>query len=343
MHPMILLDLNQNIAAANPDKLSNLIEVARLVRDAKGSRLANQFLMDGVGLIVNSTLNESYHAQALDYHLGLVYAHLNQPELAVEHIARSTVLPGTGGNPIFSEHVAESLRLHADQSSAAARGIPSILIASMPRSGSVSLTQSIAASLGVAVMRVSVGAFPNYLLVPRWVDAFSPGGAVAHDHFSASPFNLRTLNEAGIREVFVLARDPRASAASSVQLEISHSRQSYPAEHVERRIVDLALSAFIPWLERWVEASRIGQPRVHWLKYKETTTDMAAAVRRVLQVYRSDHAAVEAILESRVQTVTGNFVQGNDEAWRSLVGPCAQRRLSAEMSAEAVKLLGIVA
>jgi hypothetical protein len=90
----------------------------------------------------------------------LLFAHLGRPEQASDHLAPH-VLPGTIDDMMFSEQVEQSLRLYEHQSAAAARRMPSILIASLPRSGSVSLTLSLAAALDAPHMRISVGHFRN--------------------------------------------------------------------------------------------------------------------------------------------------------------------------------------
>jgi hypothetical protein len=242
---------------------------------------------------------------------------------------------------LFESQVAESLLLHQHQWKAAARAMPSILLASMPRAGSVSLTQSIAVALDAPVMRISAGHFPDYVLVPTWLNSFSPGGAVAHDHFGASPFNLQILKNAGWREVFVLIRDPRASAASSVRHELPVANRPDAAEELEHRIVELALNSYIPWLHEWVAAQAMPELRLHWIKYRDSTGDMSGTVRRVLEVLRADHPALDPLLAKPVPEVTGNFVHGDDDAWRSLVGTEGRGRLWDAISPQAAELLGL--
>lgn len=340
-HPMLHLDLDRKIVAGRFDQFSNLVELAQLIQHSKGSRIADQFLLDGIGLRLNENLNESYHREAFDYHLGLLLAHLGQPERAVDHLARSGVLPSSGGDMLFESQVAESLLLHQHQSKAAARGVPSILLASMPRAGSVSLTQSIAAALDAPVIRISTGDFPNYVLVPTWLNAFSPGGAVAHDHFGASPFNLQILKNAGWREVFVLVRDPRASAASLLQRGRSAANRCNAAEDVEHRIVESALNSYIPWLHEWIAAQAMPELRLHWIKYGETVGDIIGTVQRVFEVFRANYPALDTLLSKPVREVTGNFVQGDDDAWRSLVGAEGRNRLWNAISPQAAELLGL--
>src|SRR5262249_28318580 len=103
-----------------------------------GYRAGKQALIDGGGLPAAEVRNEAYYAEALNYHLGLVYAHAAQPELAAHHLGNSNTLPADGGNLIFSDHVRQSIDLHRKQDVAKRRGLPSILLAAMPRSASAS-------------------------------------------------------------------------------------------------------------------------------------------------------------------------------------------------------------
>ena len=53
---------------------------------------------------------EGYWGEALDYHLGLLYAHIGEPEKAAYHFERSDTLPIDGGDQVFSEPSARVAR-----------------------------------------------------------------------------------------------------------------------------------------------------------------------------------------------------------------------------------------
>jgi len=193
----------------------NVIAEVSEAQQQLGYRAGNQLIIDKIGLDAQFAQDEGYWREALDYHLGLLYAHVGEPEKAAEHFERSHTHPGHGGNQVFDGHQHESLELRRRQELARQRGMPSPVIAAMPRSASASLTQTLATLFDAPLMRISCGRFPNFYLVPRWLNSFSPGGAVLHDHFGAVPFNLKTLREGGVRRVFVRVRDPRPAAASA--------------------------------------------------------------------------------------------------------------------------------
>ena len=259
----------------------------------RGNRAGNQAIIDKIGLDARLVQGEGYWGEALDYHLGLLYAHIGEPEKAADHFDRSRTLPSDGGDQVFAGHQRDSLELRRHQDLARQRGIPSPLIAAMPRSASASLTQTLATMLDAPLMRVSCGQLPSFYLVPRWLNSFSPGGAVLHDHFGAVPFNLKTLREGGVRRVFVRVRDPRPAAASTINL--SNRKFGIPddIDH-ESQVIQLCEQAFIPWVATWLAAAADPATgmKIHWLTQPshaiaEMARDILTASRR--NIPRSSH------------------------------------------------------
>src|SRR5262249_15060112 len=151
-----------------------------------GSRNANRYLLDRLGCDLSFDHTESYFAEALDYHIGLLQGYCGQPEQMAEHISRSRTMPSLEDDQLFSDHVNLSRMARAHQEAAMARGMPPILIACMPRAASATLAHTIAQLLDMPVLRLSIGRFPDYYLAPPWLDAFQQGGAITQDHFGAS-------------------------------------------------------------------------------------------------------------------------------------------------------------
>jgi hypothetical protein len=324
-------------------ELARLIEMAESVRKTYGNRLASDFLVNGIGLRANPGRDENWHSEALDYYLGQVCAHLGEVDRAAEYFERSHTLPHSGGNLMFSDQVPESLRLREQQMRAVSRGIPAILIASMPRSASASLTQSIASTLDIPIMRVSAGNFPLFPIVPRRLTHFLTGGAITHDHMSANPFNLRVLREVGVREIFVLVRDPRAASGSAVRLGEVEAQLPHKPSIIGRQIVHAALQFFIPWLREWIGAEVAQSLRVHWVISEQARADMPAAVRSILTKFGPSHPALGPILAEEIPQVRANFVRGDDDAWRTLVDDEGRQRLWNAIPARARELFRLEA
>ena len=311
---------------------THLANVRRVIANAldvqahQGNRAANQTIIDEIGVSVRLERDESYCKEAIDYHLGILYAHIGEFEKAVYHFERSQTHPGSGGNQLFSDHQHDSSELRRRQELAMQRGIPSFVIASMPRSASASLTQTIASALDLPIMRVSSGRFPNFYLVPRWLNSFSRGGAVLHDHFGALPFNLRTLREGGVREVFVRVRDPRAAATSAARL----SNRKYGISNdtdFENKVIQLCESSFIPWIVDWLAATQAPDTGlyIHWLL--QPSNAVSEMMQCILKELAPENPSLEQYLRADVAEITANFDVGQEEFWRKAISGSAQERL----------------
>jgi hypothetical protein len=171
---------------------------------------------------------------------------------------------------------------------------------------------------------------------------FLEGGTINQDHFAADPFNLGVLEGRGPRDVFVLARDPRAAARSQVRyLAPGTVDAGGPLEAmIERECV----GNFIPWLERWLAlAADPHQPlRVHFITYREAAGDMAAVLRRIACTLASEHPALAAYADRQsLPEVRIHYQDGNDEMWRRDVGGIARSRMWDACSAEIKELLDL--
>jgi len=284
----------------------------------RGNRAANQAVIDKIGLDVMQEKDEDYCREAIDYHLGILYAYVRDTEKAADHFARSGTYPSSGGFRPFPDHQSDSFELRRRQDLARERGIPSLFITAMARSGSASLVQTLATTLDVPIMRIS----SHRQIVPRWLQCFARGGAILHDHFGALPYNLKTLRENGVGLVFVRARDPRAAAASAVGLS---NRKFGPPEDIdyESQVIRLCEQNFIPWVAGWIAAQ--SDLKIHWLL--EPSSAVPKMAREVLAVLAPEYPALERYLSADVAEVRANFITGDQDAWRRQISPRGQDRL----------------
>jgi hypothetical protein len=222
----------------------------------------------------------------------------------------------------------------------------------IPRSASATLTHTLARAIGAPVVHTSVGRFPDYFLVPSWLDMVMEGGAITQDHFSASDFNVGVLSGRRLRNVFVLIRDPRAAARSQVhflaregndtgalgQLSVGRGRIPWLQLRIERECID----NFVPWLQGWINlAKQTDLPfRVHFLTYREVCEDLAAAICKIATILQGHHPAMSAYATCRtVEEVRMHFVSGNDQAWRAEVDDETRERLWAACTSDMKSLL----
>jgi hypothetical protein len=288
------------------------------VQQLRGNRAANQAVIEKIGLDVMQEKDEGYCREAIDYHLGILYAYVRDPEKAAYHFDRSGTNPSSGGYRPFSDHQCDSLDLLRRQNLARERGIPSLLITAMSRSGSASLVQTLATALDVPIMRIS----SHRHIVPRWLNCFSPGGAILHDHFGALPYNLKTLHENGVRQIFVRARDPRPAAASAIGL--SDRKFGKPDDiDYENQVIRLCEQAFTPWIAGWIAAT--SSLEIHWLT--EPSSAILQMARVVLGALAPGYPVLEQYLNTDVAEVRANFVTGDQDAWRKHISAGGQERL----------------
>lgn len=310
-------------------RVHDAIAAATNARNHAGNRAANQVVIDALGVLVRPERDEAYCQEALDYHLGLLYAFIGSSERAAQHIERSGTHPGGGGNLLFPDHQQQSLEFRRRQEEAKHRGVPSIIIASMPRSGSASLTQTLSSVLDAPIMRASAGPFPHYILIPRWLWSAASGGAILHDHFEASPFNLGLLRDMrNFEAVFIRVRDPRAAVCSSVALEELTIGNPGGAAF-EERVLRSYTSSFIPWLEGWLAAADAANPfEIVWLRQPTDDAGIASAARTILERFgdlcREAQQQLDLSGHSRVRA---NIVTGRKDAWRESLSQTTQRRL----------------
>jgi hypothetical protein len=305
---------------------------------SKSARSVVSDLTSAIGLITDSTRNESYYRGALDYTLGLAYAYLRDFERAAVHIEASQVLPAGGGDWIFSEAVVRSLELAQRQMAAVERGVPSILLSSMPRAASAALTQTLAKLFGVPLARASAGRFPHYGLVPFWTSRLARGGVVLHDHFGANTYNLQVLRDIGVRRVPVLVRDPRAAAASLVK----HFQSRDGADAGERAIVDAFEHKYMPWLLEWLKAAEGSTVGVDWIRSSDVVKNadsLSAVVLELINGLSQDAPQWVPPSTAMIALAQANVVTASPEEWRKHVSRDAQRAMWAKIPDELRHLL----
>jgi hypothetical protein len=315
---------------------------ALAIQRGRGSRAANDFVLNQIGIHGSPDNGDGYFAEAMHYHLGLLHAHSGNPTEMAPHLTQSHTMPTGESDLLFSDHVNLSYVLRDRQLAAIKRGVPPILMACMPRSASATLTYTLARAVDIPVMHISAGNFPDRYLVPSWLDMFLEGGAITQDHFAASDFNLGVLQGRGPRDIFVLIRDPRAAARSQVH-HLARGRDG-GGEPLARRIERQCTEDFIPWLQAWIDcANNKKLPfRIHWLTYGEVCRDPGAILRKIAGVLGADNKTIAAFAYAHsLQEERMHFVDGHDDAWRREVGSSSRDLLWQACTAEMKAMLDL--
>lgn len=335
--------LRPKLGAGQELRLS-IVSHALSVQKRRGSRQAMDYLIRALGTETAADLSETYFAEAVSYHLALLYAHSSDPEKMAEQITLSHTMPGPDDDLLFSDHVNASRPSNEHQKRAIGRGIPPVLFACMPRSASATMTHILGRVFDIPVVHLCLGRFPNYFLAPSWLDMFLEGGAITQDHIAPNHFNIGVLSGRGSRDIFVLVRDPRAAARSQV-----HYQALVPVEaqqSLEARIEHECIAHFVPWLQGWWHHSRNPDLpfRIHWLTYQEVSSDPAAVLRKVVRILQRDYPALSAYADcQKVPDIKIHYVTGNDHAWLAEVGDQTRQRMWAACTPEIRSLLALEA
>ena len=263
------LSLSRLKGQLSPGGVRRIAAEALAIQRGRGSRRANDFVLNHIGIRGSLDNDQSYFTEALHYHLGLLHAHAADPVEMAQQLRQSHTHADRRKRSSVPDQVNLSHVLRERQLAAMKRGLPPILIACMPRSASATLTYTLARALDIPVLHISAGSFPNHFLVPSWLNMFLEGGAITQDHFAANDFNLGVLQGRGPRDIFVLIRDPRAAARSQVH-HLARGRDG-GAEPLARRIERQCIENFIPWLQAWIDCVNNKKLpfRIHWLTYGE--------------------------------------------------------------------------
>ena len=336
------LSLSRLKGQLSPGGVRRIAAEALAIQRGRGSRRANDFVLNHIGIRGSLDNDQSYFTEALHYHLGLLHAHAADPVEMAQQLRQSHTMPTGESDLLFSDQVNLSHVLRERQLAAMKRGLPPILIACMPRSASATLTYTLARALDIPVLHISAGSFPNHFLVPSWLNMFLEGGAITQDHFAANDFNLGVLQGRGPRDIFVLIRDPRAAARSQVH-HLARGRDG-GAEPLARRIERQCSENFIPWLQAWIDcANNEKLPfRIHWLTYGEVCRDPGAILRKIAGVLGADNKTIAAFADAHsLHEERMHFVDGHDDAWRRELGSSSRDLLWQACTAEMKAMLDL--
>ena len=336
------LSLSHLKGQLSPHSARKITTEALAIARGRGSRAANDFVLNQIGIHGSPDNDDGYFADAMHYHLGLLHAHAGNPTEMAPHFSQSRTMPTGESDLLFSDHVNLSYVLRDRQLAAMKRGVPPILIACMPRSASATLAYTLARAVDIPVMHISAGTFPDRFLVPSWLNMFLEGGAVTQDHFSASDFNLGVLQGRGPRDIFVLIRDPRAAARSQAH-HLARGRDD-GGEPLARRIERQCTENFIPWLQAWIDCANNNELplRIHWLTYREVCQDPGAILRKIAGVLGADNKTIAAFAYAHsLQEERMHFVDGNDHAWQREVSSSTRDRLWQACTTEMKSMLDL--
>ena len=244
--------------------------------------------------------------------------------------------------------------------------IPGILINTIPKSGSIYLTNAFQKGLGVGKMTISGGWFPVDLVVPWQVNVLSKGNMVTQEHLDASWRNKVALGYY-LDKMVVHVRDPRSSA-----LEWAYHQLTLRAEGNESTLalcpkrycpdnffelsleeqiglqVDNYLPDAIRWVEGWVDAADDPgfKTQVLIVQYERFVEDETAYFHRILDFYGIDRSLwkfepfTPKLADDPLHEGEWHFRNARTDEWRDAFTPEQNEKAASMMPEELLERFG---
>lgn len=232
---------------------------------------------------------------------------------------------------------------------------PSIFVVTLPKSGTVFVSQSLARTLGYDhSSTVCTRTFPRITIWPEVVADFARGGMVSVSHMPASSFNLQILRSY-TRKCVLHVRDPRQSLVSMAhfmrgvwqkttakslrpdRLAIELAEHRYytrgidgaadVVDHIDG-MIDGYYADCVDWLVQWKTAIESREMDILLLEHQLLADRAPEYFRRIFDFYGIPEPP-ELKLMSREED--NHFRQGGNAEWRMLLTPEQIQQVSARL------------
>jgi tetratricopeptide (TPR) repeat protein len=231
---------------------------------------------------------------------------------------------------------------------ATARGLPSILINTVPKSASESIWNRLAEGLGLAQGHISVFLYPDCSVVPSRAAFAARGGLISKEHLPASEHNLSILAEHGFQRIIFHLRDPRqviVSWAHFVRDDVSMRlmgplwRKVVPPHAVLSAdlptLLDWCIDNFLPLLLEFVDGWRrvaddeASPFRIRFFSFERFLDDPRGYLDEALAFLEIDPARFSA--EAEAESI--HLRKGEKDEWRTVLSKEQRARAWARIPA----------
>ncbi len=256
-------------------------------------------------------------------------------------------------NPIRSDTAAFCARWR----SARARGLPTLLLVTMPKSASETIWNRVAAGLDLPQTHLSLGLFPHCCLLASRMRQARQGGLTSKEHILPTAHNLALLWEHGIDRLVVHLRDPRQAVLSwahFVQEDVAQRRMGaiWRSTVPPRAVLDRGFEAVLDWcidtvLPRFVDFARAwgecaGQggnlPRIRILTYERFLADPGDYMEVLLGHFDIPAETFDAQAAAAAASV--HLRQGRVDEWRTVFTRAQRARVNRLVTAELCRRFG---
>jgi hypothetical protein len=176
---------------------------------------------------------------------------------------------------------------------------PSLLVNALPKSASTYLSEVLERGLRAKRISLTVGVFPEDLILFSQIQTFTEGGQIARHHFPASETNLAYLRHFNLRPI-IHVRDPRAALVSWTH-QLANARGGWnelfwyypsicpPAIFLDRDFewqlqwcFEHHFGVFLDWIYGWCAAADRKSVEVLFTSYEDLVRDEDGTLRKML-------------------------------------------------------------
>jgi hypothetical protein len=241
-----------------------------------------------------------------------------------------------GINAVCGNTPAEVERVLQLREANIAKGLPSALLVTQGKSGSVSVSSIFNSGFNLPSFAYSL---VHLKVIPGWLKDYMRGGACYVTHLRPTSENIGLLKKAGVNKVIVHVRDPREAFISAVHHHSHYNYQTPDYDNEQFRQMPLSHKAEllmqwyyqpITWILDWLRAER--SLSIHFSTFNEFVHDKERFVNRYLEFYDGDRALFNR--EDALTTHEGtdyHFRTGKTNAWQEGLTPEQIEHLNASL------------
>lgn len=227
--------------------------------------------------------------------------------------------------------------------------IEGIIFNTLPKSGSVFISRTLALSLGIEfrTQAIAHGFFPNYFLIPNQLERIKHGNAIRQEHFDANPVNLRLLRECTDRLIINL-RDPRQATLSwlhhcnklrtihknGVNYTVHNEPEGYDEWTLQKQLdwhIEAHLASSANWIRGWLKEKNNPDLKIHFSTFENFVNNPVEYFETIVDFLDIPHSLFKLTLAEK--TTDNNFRLGKTDEWNTVYSEDQKKR--------AVELIGM--
>jgi len=214
------------------------------------------------------------------------------------------------------------------------KGLPSVVLVTQPKSGSVSVGGIFNSGFNLPSFAYSL---VNLEVMENWARDYVRGGACWVTHLLPKPRNVARLKRAGVSKIIVHVRDPRQSFLSWLHHksryldEFPESAQRTLAMRSKAELLDELFDDYVSsirWIEGWLDAE--AEITVLFSTFEDFLQDREKFIKRYLEFYggQAEHFSLDRAVTRQAGT-DYHFRLGRSDEWRDVFPVAASKRLTA--------------